>query len=753
MTTVEKLQRAWQHHEARQFAPAEALYREVLQQEPNNPSALHLLGLLAQEVGNLPAAAELIARATRLAPQVAEFKFHLAIVLEQLNRPADAAAVYQATLRINPNLGEAQNNLGHLLLGLGRPQEAFEACQRAVALLPNIPEPHNNLANALRHLRRPAEAIAAYHNVLRLNPNFGTAWLNLGHALIETQRLGEAAEALQRAAQLEPDPENALHSLGIVLMRLGRLKEAEDAFMEVIVRSPQAPEPRNNLGNVLTQQGRLKDAIEAFEVAIRLKRGDSVTLNNLANALLTDGQSDRAIEMYRAAIASNPNDGSIYTNLGGALKDQGRQEEAAEAYRQAVRLAPDVPAVRSNLLYGLQLLPHVDPQTMFEEHLQYGRAFAPPTATHQNDRNPGRRLRIGFVSGDLHNHPVGRFMLPILEHHDRGQFEIVCFSDATGDDDIAQRLRQHANQWHNILGRSHGDVAELIRAQKIDILFDLAGHTAHNRLPVFAQKPAPLQVSCLGYPNTTGLASIDYRMTDALADPPGAADAFYTEKLLRLPGCAWCFDATDAPDVAPPPAAQAGYITFGSFNNFAKVNAAVLDLWARVLTAVPNARLLIKAFSLHDAAVRQRVRDTFAQRGVDAERVELLGSTRDHREHLALYGKVDIALDTFPYHGTTTTCEALWMGVPVITQAGQTHASRVGVSLLSAIGHCDWIATDAEQYVQLAKKMAGDRDALAHVRSTLRERVKTSPLGEVKRFTNSFESALRSIWRHWANGA
>jgi predicted O-linked N-acetylglucosamine transferase (SPINDLY family) len=337
-------------------------------------------------------------------------------------------------------------------------------------------------------------------------------------------------------------------------------------------------------------------------------------------------------------------------------------------------------------------------------------------------------------------------MLPIFAHHDHSRFEIVCFADVTGQDDVTQQLRARADAWHVTVGRSHAEVAELIRRERIDLLIDLAGHTAHTRLIVFAHRPAPVQATYLGYPDTTGLSAMDWRLTDAHADPPGDADALHTERLYRLPDTAWCFrPERDAPAVAPLPAESAGHVTFGSFNNFGKVNAAVLDAWAQVLAAVPRARLLIKAASLRDQPTRQRLVDALAVRGVEPGRVEAVESVKGEREHLALYGRVDIALDTFPYHGTTTTCEALWMGVPVVTLAGPTHASRVGVSLLSSVGLAEQIAPDVAGYVAIAAGLAGDLSSLAQLRRTLRERMLASPLMDAPRFTAHLESAYRAM--------
>jgi predicted O-linked N-acetylglucosamine transferase (SPINDLY family) len=353
------------------------------------------------------------------------------------------------------------------------------------------------------------------------------------------------------------------------------------------------------------------------------------------------------------------------------------------------------------------------------------------------------------VSSDLNAHPVGKFLLPLFLEHDKRRFEIFAYSQLRMEDEMTHRLQACTDCWRDITGLSDPQAAEMIRQDQIDILIDLAGHTARHRLLVFACKPAPVQVSYLGYPATTGLATIDYRLTDALADPPGETDAYFTETLIRLPNTAWCYQPpSEAPLVSPLQALQNDYITFGSFNNFTKINEALAKCWAEILRRVPQSRLLLKAVALNSESARRDLQRMMSGSGIDADRLQLHGSVPISR-HLPFYNRIDIALDTYPYHGTTTTCEALWMGVPVVTRAGASHVSRVGVSLLSAVGLPDLVANDADHYVQIAVDLAANPSRLAELRASLRMRMQQSPLMDAAAFARDVEAAYREMWRRW----
>ncbi len=574
---------------------------------------------------------------------------------------------------------------------------------------------HLERGRQLRAQGRSEEAIGEFRAALELEPNLAEAHHQLGNALKSLHRYPEAAASLRSAAFLAPQSGAVWLNLGVACLELRRLDEAVACFRRAIRLEPNRPEAHNILGHALLTKGRCTAAIRCLEEALRLRPG------------------------YPAA----------HDNLGRVLKTQGLAAEALAHHRKALMGAPR-PETHSNLLFSLNFPADIAPADIFAEHLGWAKLYAEPLragwAEQGPDHAPARRLRIGYVSPDFVNHAVSYFFEPVLAAHDRDRFEITCYSDARVPDSVTGRLRALSGRWRDTAGQSDEELAALVRGDGIDILVDLAGHTARNRLLVFARKPAPVQVTWLGYPNTTGLEAIDYRLTEAVSDPPGN-EAWHSEDLVRLPGPFSCYRPSDeSPPVGPLPAATSGHVTFGCFNHLAKVTPPTIELWAEILRTLPTSRLLLKSRGLADPETAARVRDEFGRRGIEAARVELNGDELSMARHLSLYHRVDVALDTFPYNGTTTTCEALWMGVPVVTLAGRTHVSRVGASLLAHLGAAGWIADSREAYGALCRELAGDLTQLAAVRAGLRESMRTSPLCDAPRFTRSLEEAFRKMW-------
>ena len=570
-------------------------------------------------------------------------------------------------------------------------------------------------------------------------------------------RLAEAEGIYRQILAVEPNHADALHLLGVIAGQAGRHDVAADLIGKAIALAPADAAFHSNFGLALSELGRSEEAIGAYRRAIQLNPNFSEAYNNLGVALVEQGRLDEAIVAYDRALQLKPHNAEVHVNLGNALKEQGRLDEAIASYRLALQLKSNQKMAHSNLLLCLHNITGSDLNTLFVEHRKWDEVHAEPLRKlilpHCNDRDPERRLRVGYVSPDFRGHPVAYFAEGVLGSHDRSQVEVYCYADLLREDDISQRLRGCADHWRKITGKADWRVADLIRKDGIDILVDLAGHTACNRLLVFARKPAPVQVTYLGYPNTTGMKAMDYRLTDGYADPPGTTEHLHSEELMRLPGSAWCYRPPEgAPLAGPAPVLNRGYVTFGCFNARPKMTEEMLALWARLLMAVPGSRLLLKNPGFREASVRERAMGMLVKCGMTAERVEFMGKVPSVAGHLATYERVDIALDTYPYHGTTTTCEALWMGVPVITIAGRTHASRVGVSLLTNAGLPELIAGNAEQYVEIAAKLAADIPRLAELRANLRERMAASPLMDTPRFARNVEEAYRQMWRAWCAG-
>jgi protein O-GlcNAc transferase len=579
-----------------------------------------------------------------------------------------------------------------------------------------MPSPQELYARAtqLHRSGEPAAAIPLYRELLRVAPKEVELHHQLGNALKSLLRFEEAIEPLVKAAKLAPNDGTIRLNLGVAQLELRRFADAEINFRRAITLEPVRPEAHNILGNALFSQGRLAEAGVCFHEALRL-RAD-----------------------YAPA----------HDNLGRLARAQGRIEDAVAHYRAALALQPK-PGTHSNLLLALNYIDGVSPQEIFAEHQRWAALYAEPltAVAAKPPREPmeGRRVRVGYVSPDFSNHAVAYFFEPVLNTHDRSTFEVFCYANVPAPDAVTERLRATAEHWRDIAPLNDEQAAALIRNDHLDLLVDLSGHTARNRLLVFARRAAPVQITWIGYPNTTGLSAIDCRLTDAVSDPLGKTEALHTEELVRLPGPFSVYQPpADAPPMSPLPSLTSA-VTFGCFNNFAKVTPAMIALWSRLLTAIPEAGLVLKSRGLGDPETTTRIHGRFEQHGVNKDRIILDGRELSVPAHLALYHQVDIALDTFPYNGTTTTCEALWMGVPVITLAGEMHVARVGASLLTHLGASEWIAADRDAYLEKALALALDKTRLAQIRVDLRERMRASPLCDAVSFTRGLEATYREL--------
>lgn len=533
----------------------------------------------------------------------------------------------------------------------------------------------------------------------------------------------------------------------------GQLNEAAAIYRSVLESYPRHTDVLHHLGAALLQAGDSKAAVELVKLAIGLNPNVATYHNTLGFALAAQNQVTEAIASYEAALKRDPNMASAYLNMGIACRSIGMMDQTVSCYRKLVALTPDDHLAYEDFLYSMLFSSACQPAEIFEEHLKWSRRFAAPlqplTAGHPNHPELNRRLRIGYVSPDFWSHAVARHIICLLENHDHTQFEIFCYSNVAKPDQMTERMRATADTWRDILNLTDDQVAQLIRDDRIDILIDLAGHTDGNRILVFARKPAPLQMMWPGYPATSGLSTMDYYLTDAFADPPGMVDGHFSERLIRFPKSAWCWAPTDEPAVMPGPSQRGEPVTFGSFNQIFKLSEFVLRLWAKILERVPNSRLLIKATAVAIPAARQRIEQIFSSEGIALDRLIFRAFEPTRALHMAVYGDVDIALDSYPYHGTATTCDALWMGVPVVTLAGPSHVARVSVSILNNVGLSELVAENVEQYLSIATSLAQDPQRIAHLRSTMRERLLASTLMDARQFARSFEEAYRTAWADW----
>ena len=570
---------------------------------------------------------------------------------------------------------------------------------------------------------------------------------NAATALRQQGRLEEAAAIYQQCAAQWPGLAIAHFKLGNTLAQMGQYRRAMDAYRAAMLLHRTEPDETIALGQTLAGQGRAVEAASAFELAIEKNPHSAAAYFGLGNAFREMGLMDESIGAYESTLAIDRDHHQALNNLANALKECGRIDEAIAHYRKAAELSKDA-RVAGNVLYTLHFHPDYDRQRLAQEHeawrQRYAQSLENQPMRHGNDRSPDRRLRVGYVSPDLREHPVGRFMRTLLAHHRHDQFEIFCYADHPKADAMTARLRSHADHWRNVQALSDAELAKQINDDRIDILVDLAMHTANNRLLVFARKPAPVQMSYLAYCSTTGLKAIDLRLSDPYLDPPGA-DEFYSEQTIRLPKRYWCYEApADAPAVAPLPSIGNGFVTFGSLNNFAKISRPAIDTWVRILQGIPNSRLILHA---HEGRHRQRLRDLLASQSIDPNRLEFVGFY-SMTGYLQQYARIDVALDPFPYGGGHTTFDALWMGVPVVTQAGGTGVGRGGVSILSNLGKPQWIAGSADRYIAIAIALAQDIEGRAAARNHLRDWMLQSPLMDAASHARAIESAYRQAWRN-----
>jgi len=532
----------------------------------------------------------------------------------------------------------------------------------------------------------------------------------------------------------------------------GRLPKARALYQQILRVNPSHPDALHLLGLIEHQQGQSRLAIELIQKAIQARPTDAVFHFNLGNLHQDVGQLDRAIACFEQALLRQPEFVDALLGLGTALRAKGRAEEAIASYRKVLCIQPDYAIAYNNLLFNLQNSSTSSPADIYAEHLRFAERFEAPLKPfwqpHPNRRDPERRLRVGYVSGDFRQHAVAYFIEPILASHDKAAVEVYGYCNNTERDRYTERIASHMDHWLVCQGMSDAQLAERIRADAIDILVDLSGHTALNRLLVFARKPAPVQVTWIGYQGSTGLSAIDYRITDAFMDPPGLTERYHSETLVRLPNGGSAYQPEpDSPAVNALPALSTGEVVFASLNTLSKINPAVVSLWARILSALPQAQLMLG--NVTDAEIAQRLTRQFAQHGIAPARL-ILQPKMSTADYLALHQRIDIGLDPFPYNGGTTTMHSLWMGVPVITLAGQQAIARFGVSLMSRVGLPQFICQTEDEYVECAVKFANDLPALDAVRQSLRARMSAAEWAPAN-ITRHLEAAYREMWRKWCH--
>jgi predicted O-linked N-acetylglucosamine transferase (SPINDLY family) len=677
-----------------------------------------------------------------------------AIDYQQQGMDSRAEEVCRRILAQHCRHAEALHTLGIVLYRNGRTSESLTCLESAARQRPSVATFHNSLGVVRWWAGDLEAALSSFHKAVGLVPHDVGFLLHRALALQAAGRYREAVEAFRAVLQRDSGSVVAHCGLGETLFSLGRFSRSATSLRRAIRYGPERARLRVTLASVEAAQGRYDEAITELQKAISLDRRLFKAHATLGSVFHTLGRYRDAMRSYLDSLRLRP-DAVVFNNLAACYLRQGHYRKAVRYFREAARVDPDFSAARSNLLFSLNYDASRSPSNVFSEHTSWASRHADRLGGASAIRRgsfPERRIRVGYVSAEFDRHPTAFFFEPILASQSTDRFETYCYSNVSKPDAVTERLRSLARRWRNISELSDNDTALRIRKDRIDILVDLSGHLGGNRLLVFARRPAPIQITYLGYPNTTGLAAMDYRITDEWADPVGLTEHLHTEKLIRLPAGFLCYQPpSEAPQVGELPAHWDTVFTFGSFNIRPKITATVIATWAAILSAAPKTRLLIKSFETADREVRSDLIRRFRGNGIPATRLRFVDPTRSHAEHLDAYNQVDLVLDTFPYNGTTTTCDALWMGAPVLTLKGTTHVSRVGYSLLSNTGLSEFVADSVNDYVERAARLARDLGRLAAVRSSLRDRMLSSPLLDRAGFTRSLEDAYREVWRRWCS--
>lgn len=709
----DELHSAMRMHAAGRVVEAERVFRSILSRIPDEPNASHMLGVILYQRGQLDLAEPLLKVSLKFADAVPGWHSNYALFCRASGRLDEAMKHLRRAIDLYPSAPESYDNLGLVLTDLGRHDEALEAYESAVRVRPDYVMSYHHLAQGLWNRGKHSEAIARWRRVVELAPNYSEGHGSLCFAL---SKMGQSSRALphgERAVQLDPS----------------------------------SPDARVALAIAYGYTGRIEQGIQQLNEAIRLEPRHLAAMINLGWLLEASNQHDQAADYSRMALRIDPTNAQAMVNLSMSLCNLGELSSSLEWLRGALELDANHLQARSNLLGMVHFDPDVSREQLFEEHLKYDTALSARVGgkrfNHTNSRDPDRRLRIAYVSPDFKRHPVGVFIEAILRNHDRKSFAVSCYSTVRAEDDTTRRLRGLVDEWHDARELSDEELAGLIHRNAEDIAIDLAGHTSESRLPVFGYRPAPVQINYLGYVHTTGVSAIGYRITDPIVDPEGTSDRFYTEKLLRIP-CMFCYEAPrEAPAVGPSPAEGMGFITFGSLNQPVKFNAQVLKLWARILDEVPGSKLALMCGTSGVGA--KQMRERLAAQGVAEDRFIPIGR-QNYDKYLGTYNAIDIVLDPFPASGHTTTCDALWMGAPVITIPGEAYVSRLSTDVLTQLGLTNLIAGDPDAYVKIAVELARDAERRGSLRQTLRERMRASTMMDGPAVTRDLEGAYRRAW-------
>jgi len=760
-----------------------ASFLDALALQPDNADALCNLGAGLRELGKPEKAAACLRRALSIAPNFLMARSQLEGASRDQQRQREALAHDEAEL--GPEDADAHISLARRFGTLGELDNAVTFCQRALLLAPDSPSALYHLGNALKGQGKRGEAVAYYRKALAAKPDFPDALVNLGNLLHERGELDEAIACCEHVLELDAEVSEAHFNLGNALRDRGRLEEAASCYERAIALAPDLAAAYVNLGNLIVRQGGPGSALAYFRKALALepdlaeahynlgvaayhsgdfagakaalakylqsRPNDEAALITLGDAHRFLNELDEGREIFERALRQTPTLAAAHNGLANILRNQGRQTAAVRHYELAIRHDPNPVVPFQNLLFCMMCVDDFSAQQVYDKHREFAERFEKPLLplqpAHANEPDPDRRIRIGYMSPDLRTNIVGDFVEPILRHHDRREFETHCFFTGVIRDRSTDRIAAYFDDWHDVHALSDDGIAHAVRSHRIDVLVDLCGHGAGNRVLACARKPAPVQVSYLDYSTTTGLVSFDYRLTTEYCDPSGIADRYYSEKLYRLGRTCWAYNPSTTLSISSLPLKANGHVTFGSFNSYYRITTEVVDVWSRLLQSVPGSRFVIAGVAA--GSTQAALLEALTRASVAAERVSMY-TVISYEKYYRLVGAVDIALAPFPYNGTTTMLDCLWNGVPVVARkGGETFYSRMACSILDELGLSRLIASGADEYIGVAAELAADVPELDRLRRSLRQKLERSPMRDFAGFTKDLESAYRSMWKNW----
>ncbi|MEQ8664771.1 MAG: tetratricopeptide repeat protein [Rhodospirillales bacterium] len=758
MANDEAKRKAIRLYKAGSLKEALAAARQAAEADARDAAIRNFAGAIALEIGDAATAVSLLSESLHLNRGQAPTHYLIGNAFSRLALYEQAVDSYKEALVLNPRQPDALVNLGIAYRSLRKHSEAERNLRQALDIDPDHPEANHGLALVLDTKSQSDRAEPFARRAVELDHSKIEFVITYGNILRNLRKYADAERVFKAALEYKPNDPSLLCSVGTVLREQNLFDAATEHYERALELAPKSASVLRNAADYFRSKREHERARDAYERLIEVVGDSDIgAFNNLAITLRDLDRFDDAEAMYKKCIELDDDNAYGFNNLAILLMEMGKGKESIEYYQKALDHKPDYKGARSNMMFYMNYLSEYSPQELYEAHREFQRFHVAPeipgSVYHPNQPDPERKLKIGYLSADFYGHAVSYFIDAALKYHDKENFEVTCYAHVPTPDAITERLKNYVENFRFIHQVKDDELAQIIRDDGIDILVDLAGHTAGNRIDVLALRPAPIQVTWIGYPNTTGLDAVDYRFVDSITDPPGLADEVHSETLWRLPKVFTCYTPSATEEVnTTPPVVKNGYITFGSFNNASKISKLTVESWAKLLHAVPGSRLLLKSASLADNDTCERFKQRFAKQGIDEDRIELHGRMSSS-EHMRFYDRVDIGVDPIPYNGTTTSCEALWMGVPIVTFAGDRHAARVTASLLHQVGLGDLVGETLDEYVDKATALAADVPRLTKIREELRERMRQSPLCDGPGHTRDVEQAYREMWRIWCDEA